>query len=79
MTTAQLKNLLVKKINKIDDEDLLNAINVVLEKGGSGDEIYKLNSIQKKLIEKSDKEFREGKTISNEDVFREIDEWLKEK
>jgi hypothetical protein len=79
MTTAQLKNLLVKKINKIDDEDLLNAINVVLEKGGSGDEIYKLNPIQKKLIEKSDKEFREGKTISNEDVFREIDEWLKEK
>jgi len=78
MTTAQLKKILVKKINKIEDDDFLNAVKVILDIKESNIGVYKLNPIQKKLIQQSEKDFKEGRVYTNEEVFKEIDEWLKE-
>ena len=79
MTSTQLKKILVKRINKIEDEEFLNAIRIMIEKADREQGIYKLSSLQKKLIKQSDKDFKEGRYFTNEEVFNEIEEWLKEK
>lgn len=79
MTTAQLKDLLVKKIKKIDDEDRLKFIKEMIEFNENFDEPYLLNDIQKDLITKSDKEIEEGNVKSHESVMKDIDKWLKDK
>jgi len=79
MTTAQLKNLLVKKINKIDDEDRLKFIKEMIELEEQENEIYVLSDIEKKLLEKSRKELEEGKFSTHDEVFDRLDKWLKEK
>lgn len=79
MTKLKLQNILVRKISKIDDVKSLNEIYKFIEIINEDDKVYKLNTEQKKLIKKSEKEFEEGKYLDNELVFRKIDKWLKEK
>ena len=42
-------------------------------------EIYKLNSFEKEKILKARENIKKGEVYTNEEVFKEIDEWLKEK
>ncbi|MCH8316983.1 MAG: hypothetical protein IIA88_00570 [Bacteroidetes bacterium] len=42
-------------------------------------EIYKLNSFEKEKIRKARENIKKGEVYTNEEVFKEIDEWLKEK
>jgi len=79
MTTAQLKSLLVKKINKIDDEDRLKLIKEMIELDEQSEEIYVLNDLEKKLIAKGRDDIKKGKFHSNDEVFDKVDKWLKEK
>lgn len=81
MTTTKLKNIITKRISKLEDINVLNAINLILESKDSGkeNEIYHLTEIQRKKIKKSKLQFKEGMTISNEKVFDDIEKWLKEK
>lgn len=78
MTTTKLKNIISKKISKIDDLEFLNAINLILESRDNSKQIYKLNDMQRKKVKKSKLQFKEGKRISNGKVFDEIEQWLKE-
>ncbi len=79
MTTTKLKNLLTQKISKIDDNDFLNAIRIIIEMKENAGDIYKLNEIQRKRIRKSKEQIKNGEVIDNEQVFHEIEKWLKEK
>lgn len=79
MTTAKLKNILTQKISKIDDTDFLNAIRIIIEMKENAGDVYKLNEIQRKRLNKSKEQIKRGEVIDNDKVFDEIEKWLKEK
>jgi len=79
MTTTQLKNQLVKKINGIEDKKRLKFIKEMIELDEDIEEPYILNDVQRKLIKQSERDFKEGKYRSHEDVMKDIKKWLKEK
>jgi hypothetical protein len=79
MTTTQLKNILTQKISKIDDNDFLNAIRIIIEMKENAGDVYKLNEIQRQRIKKSKEQIKNGGVIDNDQVFDEIEKWLKEK
>ncbi len=79
MTTTKLKNILTQKISKIDDTDFLNAIRIIIEMKENAGDVYKLNEIQRKRIKKSKEQIKNGEIVENDQVFDEIEKWLKEK
>lgn len=79
MTTAELKQLLVKKINDIDDGNKLEFIKDVIELEEQNTEVYKLSETEMKLIDKSEHQIENGEYFTNDQVFDEIDKWQKEK
>nr|WP_315149953.1 hypothetical protein [uncultured Flavobacterium sp.] len=86
MSTIELKNLLISKIAKIDDEVFLSAINTILDsKSKSIDSsnqdfqnIIILNDQQKKEIQNSKKEYLKGNFIENDVLNEEMEKWLQE-
>lgn len=79
MTTTKLKNIIAERISKLEDIDLLEAINHILDSKENSKKVYELTEIQREKIKKSKLQFKEGKRLSNEKVFEEIEKCLKEK
>ena len=79
MTTTKLKNIITERISRLENIDLLEAINHILDSEGSDRKVYELTEIQKEKIRKSKLQLKEGKSISNEKLFEETGKWLKEK
>ena len=78
MSTLELKKLLISKIDDIDDEELLKAVYKLLDYKSTSGDVYVLNKDEGKEIDDGLQQVRDGKTISDEDVQKEIDEWLSE-
>jgi len=78
MTTTKLKSIVAKGISKVEDVDLLNAINLILDSKDKIKEVYQLTDIQRRKIEKSKLQFKDSKRLSNEKVLDETEKWLKE-
>lgn len=76
MPTTNLKEKLIDKIRKTDDEALLEEISNLIELQ-EPDSIYVLNSHQKKAIEEAKDQISKGEFLSNEEADNTIDEWLK--
>jgi|GEM_PF-7011339 len=79
MTAIKLKNIITKRISKIDDIEILNSINQILESEHNSEDVYKLNEVQRNKIKISQLQFKEGKKFSNEKVFESAEKCLKEK
>jgi hypothetical protein len=79
MTTTKLKNIITERISKLEDKDLLEAINHILDSKGNSNKIYEINETQRGKIKNSKLQLKEGKRLTNEKVFEEIGKWLKEK
>jgi len=77
MNTIELQNKLIRKVLNTNDNDLLNYLNGILSQGSSND-YYKLTEFEKTIISESISEYRDGKTISNDEVFLRTDKWLEE-
>lgn len=77
MSTEQLKNLVIDRISEIEDENFLQAILTILDSNTAGG-MYKLTEEQKQKVEIGLAQLDKGQIISNEDLEKEEDEWLKE-
>jgi predicted transcriptional regulator len=77
MTTTTLKNKLIEKINSINDKEELEYLTLVIDNVSDKDEIYILTEKEKELIDKSEKDFEEGRVVSNEEVFERVNKLLK--
>lgn len=66
---------LIKKINTIDDQYLIDEIYRLLQINFD-DSIYQLNEEQQNYINEARKEIKNGKAVSSKHVDGEIDEWL---
>ena len=78
MTTIELKDVLFHKIAAIDDKSFLSAIKTIIDTK-SDTIIYKLTPEQRKEIKKSQDQIAKGSFLTNEQVEKGIDKWLKEK
>lgn len=77
MTTVEIKKKLIKRINDSENELLLEEIYRLME-GDDTDEIMYLSDAQKASVREGQEDYRQGRVVSQEDLDREIDEWLKE-
>ena len=77
MSTIELRNTIIDKIKKIDDEDLLNEVNRLIEIETSDIEIYKFSDEQKAAIEEAEDQINRGEFLSDEEATKDIEEWLK--
>ena len=78
MTTIELKDVLFHKIAAIDDRSFLSAIKTIIDTK-SDTIIYKLTPEQRNRIKKSQDQIARGEFLTNEQVEKGIDKWLKEK
>jgi hypothetical protein len=78
MSTVELRQAIIEYLTQIEDVSLLNAIKTMIETKAS-EEIYQLSDDQVKRVEEGRAQLKQGKTISNESLKLEIDQWLSTK
>ena len=76
MTTKELKLRIIKKINKLDDENLLRDLIRLIEYSTDEDEIYRLSDNHKKAINKAIDQIEKGDYLTNKQSNQQIDEWI---
>lgn len=52
MTVTKLKNIINKRISKVEDLDLLNTINLILDSKDRNKGVYNLTEIQRKKLKR---------------------------
>jgi len=72
MSVHSIKDKLIREINQIDDENLLRELYGLLHDIGTTHPAIKLNAEQQILIEEAREEYRQGKFLSTEEVFKEL-------
>ena len=76
MSTIELKKRLIDKIQKTENEGLLEEAYRLLELETSDIEIYKLSDNRKLIVEESRQQIKNGQFLTDEQANKEIDEWL---
>lgn len=77
MSTVEIKKKLIKRINDSENELLLEEIYRLME-GEDADDIMNLSDELKESVREGQEDYRQGRVISQDDLDREVDEWLKE-
>ena len=77
MSTLELKNILIRKIESINDETFLNAIRTIIDTKTEST-IYETSAEQKMKIREGIEQIEKGNYFTNEQVESEIDKWLEE-
>jgi len=78
MSTIELRHIITEHLSHIDDVTFLNAIKTIIESKVS-EGTYKLSDHQKKRIDLARQQLKSGQTISNDDLQKEVDQWLNSK
>jgi uncharacterized coiled-coil DUF342 family protein len=78
MNSVELRHIINERISLIDDESFLSAIKTILDSKVSS-AVYKLSDFQKERINSGREQFKNGETISNDDLQSEISQWLNTK
>jgi hypothetical protein len=76
MSTIELRRRLIDKIQKTDNENLLQEAFRLLELESEDIEVYTLNARQKETIDEAKQQIKEGKFLTNDQADNEIDKWL---
>ncbi len=76
MPVTELQQKLIDKISSTDDVDLLEDIYSFIGIDEEVEKFYTLSDKQISNIEQSQQQIKDGNYFSNDDVNKEIDEWL---
>jgi len=75
MNTAELQETLVNDIALINDDKFLTELKVMIDAKLSMD-VYKLSDYQKERVERARTDRENGQLIDNDDLFKEVEQWL---
>ncbi len=75
MSTIELRKKIINQLSRIEDVTFLRAIKTLVD-SKAHEEIYKLSEFQRERIREGREQLRNGKTISNEALQKEIVQWL---
>jgi hypothetical protein len=78
MSTLELRNIINEYLSLIDDTSFLNALKTIVESKVS-EGTYKLSDYQKKRIEAGREQLQSRRTISNDSLKQEMNQWLSSK
>jgi predicted house-cleaning noncanonical NTP pyrophosphatase (MazG superfamily) len=76
MSTIELKERLIEKIQTTSDSDILEEVYRLLEMEQNDTAIFYFNDEQKKQIDTAQKQVQKGQYFSNLEADKEIDQWL---
>jgi predicted house-cleaning noncanonical NTP pyrophosphatase (MazG superfamily) len=76
MSTIELKERLIEKIQTTSDSDILEEVYRLLEIEQNDTAIFYFNDEQKKQIDTAQKQVQKGQYLSNLEADKEIDQWL---
>jgi predicted transcriptional regulator len=76
MSVTELQQKLIDKISSTDDVDLLEDIYSFIGIDEELAKFYTLSDKQISSIEQSQQQIKDGNYFTNDDVNKEIDEWL---
>jgi hypothetical protein len=77
LRNARLKKQLIKRINDIDNGEILNQIARLVHFEGEFDEVYIMSPAEIEAVEDGIRQFENGQWITNEEANRHAEEWLK--
>jgi predicted transcriptional regulator len=77
MSTVDLKERLISKIQEIENEDSLAEACRLLGMEPEIEEPFKLNADQKTAISEARAQIKRGEFLNDQEANNEIDEWLK--
>ena len=75
---VQLRNTLIDRLLTVKDSEVLASILKMLD-ATSEDEVYEVSDLQRLVLLQSESDIANGRTISQEDLDREDQEWLNQK
>ena len=75
MQEKSLKEKLITKINETDDPFILEEVSNLFELQET-DTVYQVNDKQKEAIEEAKEQVKNKETLTDEQVDKDIDEWL---
>jgi hypothetical protein len=78
MSTIELRHIIIEKLSLIEDASFLKAIKTIVE-SKADEKVYQLSDFQRKRISASREQIKNGQTISNEAVNKEVLQWLNSK
>lgn len=76
MTTIEMKNQVIGKINQLTDNELLMDIYKLLDDSIMDSDVYKLSDNHKIAIDSAISQIDDGAFLTNDQVNKEINEWL---
>jgi hypothetical protein len=76
MSTTELKQILIEKIQLTDDLQLLEEAYRLLEINDDRSEVFVLTEAQHQAIETARQQIQAGQYLTHEQANKEIDEWL---
>lgn len=74
MTTIALKKYLISKINLLEDDLVLEKLKEIVKKNET---VYNLSDYQIEKVAKSRKQFENGEFLTEEEMEKKVEEWLK--
>jgi len=77
MSAIELRKRLIDKIQKTDNENLLEEAYRLLELETQDIEVYILTDEQRKAVNEARQQISDGNFLTDEQANNEIDEWLK--
>jgi len=77
MSTAELKNQIINKLNYINDESILSDIIRLIQIESEMKAVYQLSNDEKEAIELAFEDIDAGKTYSSSSANQLLKEWLK--
>lgn len=77
MQTSELKDILIQRIQAIEDAPFLRALKVITDTK-IVNQPYELNDFEQQKIASAREQIKNGETFTQEEVFKSIDTWLKE-
>ncbi len=75
-TVNKIKTKLIDKILNIKNKDFLVALDNLISSNTADDEIFRLKSEQKEMLEMSESDIKNGRLISQEAMDKRNLEWL---
>jgi hypothetical protein len=75
-TVDQIRNGLIDKILSINNKDFLEALDKIISSSTSESDIVELTKDQKKMLDMSAQDVKDGKMISQEAMNKRNLEWL---
>ena len=73
----ELRIKVIDKVNKLDDENLLNDLIRIIENVNDAEEVYRLSDKHKNAVNIGIDQINKGDYLTNEQSNKKVDQWLK--